>query len=61
MDEHPTCGTCAFAAPCVDDGEPYVQCRRFPPTVIVVDGETACGFPTVTEEDWCGEWMSEDE
>jgi hypothetical protein len=54
------CGTCRFAEPTVDaeDG-PYLQCRRYPPTVVGTDDNARAGVvvPLVDATDWCGEYQ----
>jgi hypothetical protein len=55
------CGGCRFfdvivfhesdEAP-AESGQPGTICRRFPP----MDG-----WPTVLEDDWCGEWRGRDD
>jgi hypothetical protein len=42
------------AKPMTDDDR---ECRRYPPTVIVIDGEGIGTYETpVDAGDWCGEW-----
>lgn len=53
-----TCANCAFADPRMEEGEPVLQCRRYPPAVLVYDGEAVKVFPGVEESDWCGEWRA---
>ena len=62
------CGACAFGWPVAHVemppfvfGEPRqetrINCRRFPPTF---DGY-GFEFPTMTVDDWCGEWKGKGE
>ena len=44
------CATCKFY--CAKQGE----CRAHPPTI--TDSENEGIWPTVSSEDWCGEWQS---
>lgn len=38
-----------------DDG-PLLRCHRYPPTLVVIDGEPAQILPDVRADDWCGEY-----
>lgn len=59
-----TCDKCKF---CNEEGinkdtmRKYLSCRRFPPTPQIVPGSqgpiTVSSFPTVTGEQFCGEWQ----
>lgn len=64
-----TCSTCRYAELTVDGDDPRVECRRFPPQLLMAVGveidlgdETerteigSQGWPIVQSEDWCGEW-----
>ena len=54
------CDTCAFGVPCMlDEGEVVLKCHRFPPVIVVLDGEVTQVLPQVDELDWCGEWLEE--
>lgn len=49
------CGTCQYYEPETD------QCRRRPPVIIVVKDlhnrpVGVSDWPSVKEDDWCGEW-----
>ena len=53
------CGNCRFAG---EEETCYVKgsfrcCRRYPPTVVVIDGKEAFRSPEVYDSDWCGEWQ----
>ncbi len=50
-----TCGTCAHSEVKVTDDGPVLECRRFPPVLIVVDDEARRLFPQVDAGEWCGE------
>lgn len=52
-----SCSTCRFAEPAImeGDGQPVVQCRRYPPAPVVVDDVVMQFYPQVEEGDWCGE------
>lgn len=52
-----SCVSCRHANPVAEgsDGEPFVECRRFPPVIVVVDGDLVRLFPTVDADDWCSE------
>lgn len=56
----PSCDTCRHASPAIaDDGQDLLlHCRRYPPTIIVVDGDVAQTWPTMQGTDTCGEWAS---
>jgi hypothetical protein len=58
---HSHCGTCKFVEIVIlDDGDgPALTCRRFPPTLFVLDGEVTQTLPQVTQDDWCGEYQWE--
>lgn len=32
------------------------SCRKVPPRVVVIDGETEAAWPIVFVEDWCGQF-----
>ena len=58
MDEY--CGNCRFggkeAKNSLIAGDIRL-CRRYPPTVVVIDEEEESYFPEIHETDWCGEWQ----
>lgn len=57
MSPESSCQTCEFAEPTVDEDDgPGLECRRFPPQILVVDGHPMRAFPGVDASDWCGEW-----
>lgn len=59
MADRPSCTSCVFADPQIgDEGEPFLNCRRFPPSFFAFDpgdGEAVQAWPQVSETDWCGE------
>lgn len=56
-----TCETCRFAEPTVTDDEFLVmECRRFPPTTIVIDDDPMRLWPQVATGEWCGEFRPAD-
>lgn len=59
-----SCTDCRFSEPVLDehDGEPFLQCRRYPPSIgETADGEIVVEFPAVTGETWCGEHSAKDD
>ena len=49
-----SCDTCKFAFPVSDIA---VACRRYPPTITKVDGETVTSHsPLLSRSYWCGEY-----
>lgn len=57
----PSCTDCRFAEPVLDEdnGNPFLQCRRYPPSMEETnDGELTVQFPSVLGADWCGEFRS---
>jgi hypothetical protein len=51
------CANCTFAQVNeFDDGTFGLNCQRFPPTLLVLDGVVTRAWPTVTNDDVCGEW-----
>jgi hypothetical protein len=51
------CATCKHSEPVLSDIEtegPLLKCRRYPPTVLVLDGEVIQAFPDASDP--CGEW-----
>lgn len=64
-----TCKTCAHRATAVAPDKTLVQnCKRFPPTVVVVVVQDPAGmrqqptavYPGVDLDDRCGEWSARD-
>jgi hypothetical protein len=61
-----SCVTCRFASPVImpldhdgaDAPNPVVECRRYPPQFVAVDGEPVIGWPQVNADDWCGEYKA---
>lgn len=41
------------------EGEIIAECHRFPPQVFVLNGEVTQAYPSVTNNDICGEWQGE--
>jgi hypothetical protein len=54
------CGTCKFGEriDLGEDGE-MVMCHRFPPQMIVHEGDASAWFPEMEPDDWCGEYRWE--
>lgn len=66
----PRCGTCRFAEPVVvdaspgrNDAGPTLQCRRYPPQLIVTESpitevfeDVSQCWPQMADDAWCGEW-----
>lgn len=48
------CDNCAFFS------GPNYECRRYPPKILEAADETAF-FPSVAEDNWCGEWVEYEE
>lgn len=54
------CQNCAFyRAQRDEDGrlEEYGRCHRYPPVMVPEAEMHSFDFPTVNEEDFCGEWQ----
>lgn len=51
------CTNCAFYR--VEPGEEYGRCHRYPPVMVVEEGYSF-DFPTVNDDDFCGEFQSGD-
>jgi hypothetical protein len=52
-----SCASCRFSAPkLLDDDAPVLECRRFPPTVLVLDATVVQLWPQMSAEDGCGEY-----
>lgn len=52
--------SCRFSEPSLVDGdEPVLKCHRYPPVLLVFEGEPTQAVVQVTEDDWCGEWQAE--
>lgn len=48
------CGNCKYAL--LVEAEGSIQCRRFPPQVLLMqDGRVHGFFPPMPEHGWCGE------
>jgi len=57
-----SCATCRYREYAVMeiDGQPVIECHRYPP-LTVNDGEGLTRlFPQVNESDWCGEFQPGD-
>ena len=53
------CSVCIFsrvAVSSVEEEGPLLKCHRYPPVVIVFDGDVTQTLPDA--EEWCGEWRS---
>jgi hypothetical protein len=55
---NPACATCRHAEPAQLGDALVLECRRYPPTVLLVVDEPCVTFPHVYEGDWCGEWAA---
>lgn len=56
MVSDPSCSDCRYAhVTFQDDGDPGMECRRYPPTFFVILDEPVQAFPTIDSEMWCGE------
>jgi len=52
------CDNCFYALPTVgDDGIPNVKCRRYPPSLLQIDGEVNQVYPDAVHR--CGEYKEE--
>lgn len=49
------CATCAFYR--VEPGEDYGRCHRYPPIMLISGNQIDFDFPSVNDEDFCGEWQ----
>ena len=59
LKEQDTCNTCIHVA-MISESAPIndLQCRRFPPTIHKNElDELKMYFPTVRDNDWCGEFQ----
>lgn len=59
--EQPDCATCRFTEVRVlDDGDPALDCRRYPPQVIFCSdkNEPVTIWPQIEAGEWCGEWKA---
>ena len=55
------CITCRFAGTTLDErGDPLMECHRFPPRPFPFGDEVYQSYPTVREEDWCGEYQQDE-
>ena len=53
-----TCEGCIYEVLTItDDNEPHTKCKRFPPTLLVQDGEIIQTFPDASDR--CGEYKEE--
>lgn len=55
-----SCSWCRFFKPNINP-EPQMDgnCRRRPPVWVAMEGGfPMCSFPSVSPQDWCGEWDS---
>lgn len=48
------CGRCDWGE--FVEGHRVGSCRKLPPRVVVVDGETEAAWPIVFTDDWCGQF-----
>lgn len=57
----PSCLTCRHSEPCDLEGgnDVSLECRRYPPTTHIINGEPMMLFPQVYEGDYCGEYQEE--
>lgn len=55
------CSHCAHAEPVVFPGVPVMECRRYPPIVIVIADEANKMWPQVDGDDWCGEFQQKED
>lgn len=54
-----SCRTCRWAEATVLEDGPVIECRRFPPQLVVPEeGDVLQAWPQVTDQDWCGEHAS---
>jgi len=52
-----TCDGCIYCLPTVtDDGDITTKCRRYPPVLLVQNGEIIQTFPDASDK--CGEYKS---
>lgn len=53
-----SCHTCRFCGELrFNDGTNRTICRRRPPqTFVLTDDRLQTRYPSVTSQDWCGEW-----
>ena len=56
---HEYCGNCRFAGKEETDfyDGSFRFCKRYPPTVVVIDEKEVFRSPEVHDSDWCGEWQ----
>lgn len=54
MNEHEQCGTCRYfeTVPLYSIG----ACRRYAPTTFMIGSSKVTEWPTVKQNDWCGEY-----
>lgn len=48
------CKNCAYYK--AEQGDEFGRCHRFPPVMVPEDGQYSFDFPTVNEDDFCGEF-----
>lgn len=48
------CSNCAFYR--AEPGDEHGRCHRYPPIMVPEDGIYSFDFPTVNEDDFCGEF-----
>ena len=57
----PACSDCRYKevmiAGLLEDAEPVMECRRYPPTVMMHEDEPIVMWPQVAENEWCGEFQ----
>jgi hypothetical protein len=55
------CEDCHHSEPAVMEDAPVLECRRFPPSLFVIDADDANpvsqSWPHMRSDDWCGEFM----
>ena len=50
------CETCRFSDEHPESGGEFLECRKSPPVVIVLDGKAATCWPQVAPANWCAEY-----
>lgn len=53
------CASCRWAEPRITEDEvavPVLDCRRFPPQVVIRLEVPTVVWPQVAEQEWCGEY-----
>lgn len=53
------CMNCRFSRPALsdEDNELMLKCHRYPPVLLVLDGDVIQAYPDAAE--WCGEWRAD--